>query len=150
MLKNLLTRTRRSREGSFHHQRQAPRAQHHLRPTNQSPDSHNQFDDTDGDSQLQGEAELTIETPSIEDLEEAESQGKVRVFACHTALGAARIALSFEKAIKDVKNAEVQVINSESTLLDNLAVVEVRLRKDMTGKHKSLADRLAEARARAG
>jgi len=74
----------------------------------------------------------------------------VRVFACHTGVGTARIAVTFEKAIENVKNPEVQVVNSEATLLDNLAVAEVRLRTDVAGKRKTLAERLAEARARAG
>ena len=100
------------------------------------------------ESQSQGVAQLEIETPSIEELEKAEYEKKVRVFACHTGVGKARIALSFEKAIQGVKDAAVQVVNSESTLLDNLAVAEVRLRA--SGKRESIADRLAAARARAG
>ena len=114
------------------------------------PESQNGFDDTDESSQSQGTADLAIETPSIEELEQAETDGKVRVFACHTGVGTARIAVTFDKAIVGVKNPEVQVINSESSLLDNLAVAEVRLRADKEGKRKTLSDRLAEARARAG
>ena len=93
-------------------------------------------------AQSQGVAELNIDTPSIDELEKAEGEGKVRVFACHTGVGTARIALSFEDAIEKVKNPEVQVVNSEATLLDNLAVTEVRLRSDVKGKRKSVADRL--------
>ena len=114
------------------------------------PESQNLFGDETDVPQSQGVAELNIDTPSIEDLEKAEEEGKVRVFACHTGIGTARIALSFEDAIEKVKNAEVQVVNSEATLLDNLAVAEVRLRSDVKGKRKSVADRLAAARARAG
>ena len=115
-------------------------------------ESDNGFDDdTESEAQSQqGTASLSIETPSIEELEQAEADGKVRVFACHTDVGTARIAVSFDKAIANVRNPEVQVINSESTLLDNLAVAEVRLRADTSNKRKTLSDRLAEARARAG
>ena len=115
-----------------------------------APDSHNSFSDVSDESQTQGTKELSIETPTTEELEKAEEEGKVRVYACHTDVGSARIAVSFEKAIEGVRNPEVQVVNSESTLLDNLAVAEVRLRTDVSGKRKSLSDRLAEARARAG
>ena len=111
-------------------------------------DAQNSADDGADESQSQGTAELEIDTPSIEELEKAEEEGKVRVYACHTGIGSARIALSFEKAIEGVTNPEVQVVNSEATLLDNLAAAEVRLKA--AGKRKSLTDRLAEARARAG
>ena len=113
-----------------------------------TPESQNSFGDGDEDSQSQGTSELEIDMPSMGELEQAEAEGKVRVYACHTEVGKARIAVSFEKAIEDVNNPEVQVVNSETTLLDNLAVAEVRLRA--SGKRKSLSDRLAEARARAG
>ena len=89
-----------------------------------------------------------IDTPSIADLEKAEEEGKVRVYACHTGVGSARIALTFEQAIDGVSNPAVQVVNSESNLLDNLAAAEVRLQA--AGRRKTLADRLAAARARAG
>ena len=58
--------------------------------------------------------------------------------------------MSFDKAIAGVSNAEVQVVNSESSLLDNLAKAEVRLRNDKQNAKRSIADRLAAARARAG
>ena len=114
------------------------------------PESQNSFDDVRDDSQLQGDKELSIDTPTTEELEKAEEDGKVRVYACHTGVGSARIAISFEKAIEGVRNPEVHVVNSESALLDNLAVAEVRLRSDVSGKRRSLSDRLADARARAG
>ena len=109
-------------------------------------------DEPDGadESNAQGNADLQIETPSMEQLETAETEGKIRVYACQTGVGTARIALSFEEAIDGVKNPEVQVINSEDALLDNLAVAEVRLRTDTKGKRKSIADRLKAARMRAG
>ena len=70
------------------------------------PESQNSFgDDTDG-SQSQGVAGLQIDTPSIEELEKAEEERKVRVFACHTGIGTARIALSFEDAIENVKKVQ--------------------------------------------
>ena len=106
--------------------------------------------DQQEDEESQGKQQLQIETPSIQELEAAEADGKVRVFACHTEVGKARIALSFDKAIAGVSNPAVQVINSESTLLDNLAVAEVKLRNDKSHARKSVSDRLAEARKRAG
>ena len=106
-----------------------------------------EYEDADD---VQGKPKLDIEIPSMEKLQEAEEKGQVRVFACHTGVGTARVAMSFEDAIKGAKNAAVQVINSKSTLLDNLADAEVRLRNDTTHVRKSMADRLAEARARAG
>ena len=72
------------------------------------------------------------------------------MYACQVTIGRARVALSFEEAIDGVKNPTVQVINAKSTLLDNLAEAEIRLRNDTTNVRKSMADRLAEARARAG
>ena len=102
------------------------------------------------DADTQGKQALQIDSPSVQELEAAEADGKVRVFACHVAVGQARIALSFDAAIAGVSNPEVQVVNSEDTLLDNLAVAEVRLRKDKSIAKKSLSDRLAAARARAG
>ena len=86
----------------------------------------------------------------MEELEQEEEEGKIRVYACHTGVGTARIALTFEQTIENVKNPEVQVINSEDTLVDNLVVAEVKLRKDVSGKRKTLSDRLAEARTKAG
>ena len=94
--------------------------------------------------------ELDIEIPSMTKLQEAEEKGQIRVFACHTDTGKARVAVSWGEAIDGVKNPTVQAINSKSTLLGNLAEAEVRLRKDKTHVRKSLSDRLAEARARAG
>lgn len=110
-----------------------------------TPMSQNSF----GDDESYSQGNLEIETPSFEELEQAEAKGQVRVFACHTDVGYARIALTFEKTIVNVNNPEVQVVNSESTLLDKLAVAEVRLRSDNSSKRKTLSDRLAEARARA-
>ena len=107
-------------------------------------------DDDTEDQKDQGKAALEIEIPSVQKLQEAEDEGQVRVFACHTGIGKARVAMTFDDAIRGVKNASVQVINSKSTLLDNLAEAEVRLRKDKINVRKSLQDRLAEARARAG
>ena len=53
-------------------------------------------------------------------------------------------------AIQGVKDPTVILVNSETTLLDNLAAAEVRLRSDNEGKKKAIAVRLADARARAG
>ena len=60
------------------------------------------------------------------------------------------MAVTFDEAIVGVKDPEVRFINSESSLLDNLAEAEVRLRRDKVNKKKTLTDRLAEARVRAG
>ena len=61
-----------------------------------------------------------------------------------------KVAVTFEDVIRGVKDPSVQVINSQSTLLENLANAEIRLRRDKTQVRKSLQDRLAEVRARAG
>ena len=106
--------------------------------------------DVSGADDDQGKSELQIELPSMEQLEQKEKEGQIRVFACHTDIGTARIALSFDEAIAGVNNPAVQVINSKATLLDNLAEAEVRLRNDKMHVRKSIADRLAAARARAG
>ena len=98
----------------------------------------------------QGDGELDIDIPSMAKLQEAEEKGQIRVFACHTDVGKARVAVTWEDAIDGVDNPAVQVINAKSTLLDNLAEAEIRLRKDKTHVRKSLSDRLAAARARAG
>ena len=107
-------------------------------------------DEEEKDDDDQGKAPLDIEIPSVEKLQEAEDKGQVRVFACHTDIGTARVAVTFDDAIRGVKNPSVQVINAKSTLLDNLAEAEIRLRNDKTNVRKSMQDRLAEARARAG
>ena len=80
-----------------------------------------QVEGEDDAADVQGRQSVKIDTPSIQELEAAEADGKVRVFACHTDVGQARIALLFDKAIAGVSNPEVQVVNSEATLLDNLA-----------------------------
>ena len=103
-------------------------------------DEDEQQKDEGEEEDKQGEGGLAID---------AEDEGQVCVFACHTDVGTARIALTFDKAIAGVKNPAVQVINSKSSLLDNLAEAEVRLRKDKQYVRKSLTDRLEEARARA-
>ena len=89
-------------------------------------------DEEEKDDDSQGKAPLDIEIPSVEKLQEAEDKGQVRVFACHTDIGTARVAVTFEDAIRGVKNPSVQVINAKSTLLDNLAEAEIRLHNDKT------------------
>ena len=113
-------------------------------------ESQTQVEGEDDVADTQGKQALKIDAPSIQELEAAEADGKVRVFACHVDVGQARIALSFDKAIAGVSNPEVQVVNSEETLLDNLAVAEVTLHKNKSIAKKSLSDRFAAARARAG
>ena len=46
-----------------------------------TPDSQNSFGDFSDESQSQGNTDLEIETPSMEELEKAENGGKVSVFA---------------------------------------------------------------------
>ena len=101
-------------------------------------------------SDKQGDAELEIDIPTMEELQKAEEEGQVRVYACHTDIGKARITVAFDDAIAGVNNPAVQVVNSHSTLLDNLAEAEVRLKQDKMHVNKSLAYRLAEARKRVG
>ena len=112
--------------------------------------SDDEQEDVDEASDTQGDGELEIELPTMEELQKAEEESQVRVYACHTDIGKARIALAFEDAIAGVNNPAVQVVNSHSTLLDNLAEAEVRLKNDKKHVKKSLADRLAAARKRAG
>ena len=109
-----------------------------------------QEEEKDENEDDQGTSSLKIEIPTMQELQDAENADQVRVFACHTGVGTARIALSLDKAIEGVQNPAVQVVNAKSSLVDNLAEAEVRLKKDKQHARKSISDRLAEARARAG
>ena len=55
----------------------------------------------------QGNTELDIEIPTMQKLQEAKDKGQIRVFKCHTDIDKARVAVTFEDAIRGVKDPSV-------------------------------------------
>ena len=84
--------------------------------------------------------------PTEQEFEEALAANKTEVFVC---VQAARIALSWEAAARDLKNPSVRVVNDSSDLFINYACAERTLKESVqTPKQLSVAERIAAARVK--
>ena len=90
---------------------------------------------------------ITLQSPSDDDIEKAWMAGKKRVFSCWVSPTVGRVALSWEAAAKGIVDPEVKVTSSESSLFLNIAKAEKVLKQARKPSPvKSIADRMAEAR----
>ena len=93
---------------------------------------------------------LRIDSPSFDELEEAESRPEVAVYSCFETPDVARIAFTKQRAVAGLANTTAKRHATQTTLLGNVAEAEFWLKSNRppAAPKKSIKERLQAERAR--